>query len=157
AESCIDRNPEVLKRELVLTERNIISILQLFTFVGASDGPSKPKPFSQTWQTAGAGEALRPARALRPIIKRHCCLEKVWPLPELLEPLGSPCAFADNFYLRLPGLAWGGALRTGDIRLGVGRCTAHQRVRRAHHLQVVEAGTSWPETLVPCSVAQENL
>ncbi|XP_052033871.1 protein-arginine deiminase type-3 [Apodemus sylvaticus] len=91
AQSCIDWNREVLKRELGLAECDIIDIPQLFK-------PEKRKAvafFPDLVNMLVLGKHLGIPKPFGPIINGRCCLEEK--VRSLLEPLGLHCTFIDDF------------------------------------------------------------
>lgn len=96
AESCIDWNREVLKRELGLTEQDIIDIPQLFGLQKDGRGFLKAEAyFPNMVNMLVLGKHLGIPKPFGPIINGHCCLEEK--VRALLEPLGLHCTFIDDF------------------------------------------------------------
>ncbi|XP_032158743.1 protein-arginine deiminase type-4 isoform X1 [Mustela erminea] len=96
-ESCIDWNREVLKRELGLTERDIIDIPQLFKLQEEVKGTFKAEAyFPNMVNMLVLGKHLGIPKPFGPIINGRCCLEEK--VRALLEPLGLHCTFIDDFY-----------------------------------------------------------
>ncbi|XP_023491420.1 protein-arginine deiminase type-4 [Equus przewalskii] len=95
-ESCIDWNREVLKRELGLTERDIIDIPQLFKLQQDSKGTHKAEAlFPNMVNMLVLGKHLGIPKPFGPVIHGRCCLEEK--VRSLLEPLGLHCTFIDDF------------------------------------------------------------
>ncbi|XP_058409008.1 protein-arginine deiminase type-1 [Diceros bicornis minor] len=90
-QSCIDWNREVLKRELGLTERDIIDIPQLFSLKGSYAEASFPDMVNMVV----LGKHLGIPKPFGPIIDGRCCLEEK--VRSLLEPLGLHCTFIDDY------------------------------------------------------------
>ncbi|KAK9391967.1 protein-arginine deiminase type-1 [Crotalus adamanteus] len=91
-QSCIDWNRSILKRELGLTERDIIDIPQLFTLEGSTASALFPDMVNMLV----LGKYLGIPKPYGPIIHGHCCLEAN--VRSLLEPLGLSCMFIDDFF-----------------------------------------------------------
>ncbi|XP_070812048.1 protein-arginine deiminase type-1-like [Pituophis catenifer annectens] len=91
-QSCIDWNRSILKRELGLTERDIIDIPQLFTL----EGSTATALFPDMVNMLVLGEHLGIPKPYGPIIHGQCCLEVK--VRSLLEPLGLSCTFIDDFF-----------------------------------------------------------
>uniref|UniRef100_H0XBE7 Protein-arginine deiminase n=2 Tax=Otolemur garnettii TaxID=30611 RepID=H0XBE7_OTOGA len=95
-ESCLSWNREVLKRELGLTERDIVDIPQLFRLQGNVREARKASAFFPNMvNMLVLGNHLGIPKPFGPIINGHCCLEKK--VRSLLEPLGLHCTFIDDF------------------------------------------------------------
>ncbi|XP_049627981.1 protein-arginine deiminase type-3 [Suncus etruscus] len=90
-QSCIDWNREVLKRELGLTERDIIDIPQLFR----TERKKAMAFFPDLVNMLVLGQYLGIPKPFGPIINGRCCLEEK--VRALLEPLGLHCTFIDDF------------------------------------------------------------
>ncbi|XP_028369241.1 protein-arginine deiminase type-1 [Phyllostomus discolor] len=90
-QKCIDWNREVLKRELGLTERDIVDIPQLFYL----QGPYAEAFFPNMVNMVVLGKHLGIPKPFGPIIHGRCCLEEK--VRALLEPLGLRCTFIDDF------------------------------------------------------------
>ncbi|XP_045715332.1 protein-arginine deiminase type-1 isoform X1 [Phyllostomus hastatus] len=90
-QKCIDWNREVLKRELGLTERDIVDIPQLFY----RQGPYAEAFFPNMVNMVVLGKHLGIPKPFGPIIHGRCCLEEK--VRALLEPLGLHCTFIDDF------------------------------------------------------------
>uniref|UniRef100_A0A6I8NV05 Protein-arginine deiminase n=2 Tax=Ornithorhynchus anatinus TaxID=9258 RepID=A0A6I8NV05_ORNAN len=90
-QSCIDWNREVLKRELSLTERDIIDIPQLFKISNSSAEAYFPDMVNMVV----LGKYLGIPKPFGPIINGRCCLEEK--VLSLLEPLGLNCTFIDDY------------------------------------------------------------
>ncbi|XP_005858792.2 PREDICTED: protein-arginine deiminase type-1 [Myotis brandtii] len=90
-QKCIDWNREVLKRELGLTERDIVDIPQLFYL----RGPHAEAFFPDMVNMVVLGKYLGIPKPYGPIINGRCCLEEK--VRSLLEPLGLHCIFIDDF------------------------------------------------------------
>ncbi|XP_004705456.2 protein-arginine deiminase type-3 [Echinops telfairi] len=90
-QSCIDWNREVLKRELGLTERDIIDIPQLFK----TDRRKAAAYFPDLVNMLVLGRFLGIPKPFGPLINGRCCLEEK--VRSLLEPLGLHCTFIDDF------------------------------------------------------------
>uniref|UniRef100_A0A8C6Y4S7 protein-arginine deiminase n=1 Tax=Naja naja TaxID=35670 RepID=A0A8C6Y4S7_NAJNA len=91
-QSCIDWNRSILKRELGLTERDIIDIPQLFTL----EGSTATALFPDMVNMLVLGKHLGIPKPYGPIIHGQCCLEVE--VRSLLEPLGLSCTFIDDFF-----------------------------------------------------------
>ncbi|XP_021118568.1 protein-arginine deiminase type-4 isoform X2 [Heterocephalus glaber] len=97
AESCIDWNREVLKRELGLAEGDIIDIPQLFKLIGNSRGALKAEAFFPNMvNMLVLGKHVGIPKPFGPIISGRCCLEEK--VRSLLQPLGLHCTFIDDYY-----------------------------------------------------------
>ncbi|XP_004603722.2 protein-arginine deiminase type-4 [Sorex araneus] len=109
-ESCIDWNREVLKRELGLTERDIVDIPQLFTLQRGDAGrPLKAEAFFPNMvNMLVLGQHLGIPKPFGPVINGRCCLEEK--VRALLEPLGLHCTFIDDY------LSY--HIRHGDVHCG---------------------------------------
>ncbi|XP_059547072.1 protein-arginine deiminase type-4 isoform X2 [Myotis daubentonii] len=95
-ESCIDWNREVLKRELGLTERDIVDIPQLFKLRTDFTGTPKAEAlFPNMVNMLVLGKYLGIPKPFGPVINGRCCLEEK--VRSLLEPLGLHCTFIDDF------------------------------------------------------------
>ncbi|XP_074162223.1 protein-arginine deiminase type-3 [Sminthopsis crassicaudata] len=90
-QSCIDWNREVLKRELGLTDRDIIDIPQLFK----TERRKAIAFFPDLVNMLVLGRHLGIPKPFGPIINGRCCLEEK--VRSLLEPLGLQCNFIDDF------------------------------------------------------------
>ncbi|VFV43735.1 protein-arginine deiminase type-3 [Lynx pardinus] len=90
-QSCIDWNREVLKRELGLTEQDIIDIPQLFKI----ERRKAVAFFPDLVNMLVLGKHLGIPKPFGPIIDGRCCLEEK--VRSLLEPLGLHCTFIDDF------------------------------------------------------------
>uniref|UniRef100_A0A8C5V5G8 Protein-arginine deiminase n=1 Tax=Microcebus murinus TaxID=30608 RepID=A0A8C5V5G8_MICMU len=99
AQKCIDWNREVLKRELGLTERDIVDVPQLFSVRGSYAEAFFPDMVNMVV----LGKHLGIPKPYGPIINGRCCLEEK--VRSLLEPLGLRCAFIDDYlsYHKLSG------------------------------------------------------
>ncbi|CAD7691204.1 unnamed protein product [Nyctereutes procyonoides] len=96
-EKCIDWNWEVLKWELGLSERHIVDIPQLFKLQEENSGILKAEAyFPNMVNMLVLGKHLGIPKPFGPIINGQCCLEEK--VRSLLEPLGLPCTFIDDFY-----------------------------------------------------------
>ncbi|XP_068935036.1 protein-arginine deiminase type-1-like [Petaurus breviceps papuanus] len=91
AQKCIDWNREVLKRELGLSERDIIDIPQLFKL---SDSYAEAF-FPDMVNMIVLGKFLGIPKPFGPIINGRCCLEEK--VQDLLRPLGLKCTFIDDY------------------------------------------------------------
>ncbi|XP_070615552.1 protein-arginine deiminase type-1-like [Erythrolamprus reginae] len=91
-QSCIDWNRSILKRELGLTERDIIDVPQLFTL----EGSTATALFPDMVNMLVLGKHLGIPKPYGPIIHGQCCLEVK--VRSLLEPLGLSCTFIDDFF-----------------------------------------------------------
>ncbi|XP_043850864.1 protein-arginine deiminase type-1 [Dromiciops gliroides] len=92
AQKCIDWNREVLKRELGLSERDIIDIPQLYKL---SDSYAEAF-FPDMVNMIVLGKYLGIPKPFGPIINGQCCLEEK--VKDLLHPLGLKCTFIDDYY-----------------------------------------------------------
>ncbi|XP_028609795.1 protein-arginine deiminase type-1 [Grammomys surdaster] len=90
-QECIDWNREVLKRELGLSESDIVDIPQLFFLKGAYAEAFFPDMVNMVV----LGKYLGIPKPFGPIIDGRCCLEEK--VRSLLEPLGLRCVFIDDF------------------------------------------------------------
>uniref|UniRef100_A0A9L0J9H4 Protein-arginine deiminase n=1 Tax=Equus asinus TaxID=9793 RepID=A0A9L0J9H4_EQUAS len=90
-QKCIDWNREVLKRELGLTERDIIDIPQLFSLKDSYAEAFFPDMVNMVV----LGQHLGIPKPFGPVIHGRCCLEEK--VRSLLEPLGLHCTFIDDF------------------------------------------------------------
>ncbi|XP_060056869.1 protein-arginine deiminase type-3 isoform X3 [Erinaceus europaeus] len=90
-DSCIDWNREVLKRELGLTERDIVDIPQLFK----TQRRKAAAFFPDLVNMLVLGRHLGIPKPFGPVINGRCCLEEK--VCSLLEPLGLHCTFIDDF------------------------------------------------------------
>ncbi|XP_074074393.1 protein-arginine deiminase type-1-like [Macrotis lagotis] len=91
AQKCIDWNREVLKRELGLSERDIIDIPQLYKL---SDSSAEAY-FPDMVNMIVLGKILGIPKPFGPIINGRCCLEER--VQDLLSPLGLKCIFIDDY------------------------------------------------------------
>ncbi|XP_063001119.1 protein-arginine deiminase type-1-like [Elgaria multicarinata webbii] len=91
-QSCIDWNRNILKRELGLSEHDIIDIPQLFTL----EGSTATALFPDMVNMLVLGRHLGIPKPFGPIIHGQCCLEA--DVRSLLEPLGLVCTFIDDFF-----------------------------------------------------------
>ncbi|XP_063091674.1 protein-arginine deiminase type-4 isoform X1 [Cavia porcellus] len=97
AQSCIDWNREVLKRELGLAEADIIDIPQLFKLLRDARGCFKAKAFFPNMvNMLVLGKYLGIPKPFGPVINGRCCLEEK--VCSLLEPLGLHCTFIDDYH-----------------------------------------------------------
>uniref|UniRef100_A0A8D0GRS1 Protein-arginine deiminase n=1 Tax=Sphenodon punctatus TaxID=8508 RepID=A0A8D0GRS1_SPHPU len=90
--SCIDWNRDILKRELGLTERDIIDIPQLFRLLEKEAHAFFPDMVNMLV----LGKHLGIPKPFGPIIKGKCCLEAK--VRSLLEPLGLACTFINDYF-----------------------------------------------------------
>ncbi|XP_023491423.1 protein-arginine deiminase type-1 isoform X2 [Equus przewalskii] len=90
-QKCIDWNREVLKRELGLTERDIIDIPQLFSLKDSYAEAFFPDMVNMVV----LGQHLGIPKPFGPVINGRCCLEEK--VRSLLEPLGLHCTFIDDY------------------------------------------------------------
>ncbi|XP_047727942.1 protein-arginine deiminase type-1 isoform X2 [Prionailurus viverrinus] len=90
-QKCIDWNREVLKRELGLTERDIVDIPQLFFLKGSHAEAFFPDMVNMVV----LGKHLGIPKPFGPIVDGRCCLEEK--VRSLLEPLGLRCTFIDDY------------------------------------------------------------
>ncbi|KAM8792219.1 protein-arginine deiminase type-1 [Rhynchonycteris naso] len=90
-QKCIDWNREVLKRELGLTERDIVDIPQLFHLRGQHAEAFFPDMVNMVV----LGKYLGIPKPFGPIIHGRCCLEEK--VRSLLEPLGLHCVFINDY------------------------------------------------------------
>ncbi|XP_012888838.1 PREDICTED: protein-arginine deiminase type-4 isoform X1 [Dipodomys ordii] len=96
AQSCIDWNRGVLKRELGLAEEDIVDIPQLFKLTGNSKARLKVVAFFPNMvNMLVLGKHLGIPKPFGPLINGRCCLEEK--VRSLLEPLGLHCVFIDDF------------------------------------------------------------
>uniref|UniRef100_A0A8C3VU00 Protein-arginine deiminase n=1 Tax=Catagonus wagneri TaxID=51154 RepID=A0A8C3VU00_9CETA len=91
AQKCIDWNREMLKRELGLTERDIVDIPQLFILRGSYAEAFFPDMVNMVV----LGKHLGIPKPFGPVINGRCCLEEK--VRSLLEPLGLRCVFIDDY------------------------------------------------------------
>ncbi|EFB22316.1 hypothetical protein PANDA_013304, partial [Ailuropoda melanoleuca] len=88
---------EEVKRELGLTERDIIDIPQLFKLQEEVSGILKAEAyFPNMVNMLVLGKHLGIPKPFGPVINGQCCLEEK--VRSLLEPLGLHCTFIDDFY-----------------------------------------------------------
>ncbi|XP_057640689.1 protein-arginine deiminase type-1 [Chionomys nivalis] len=90
-QKCIDWNRDVLKRELGLSESDIVDIPQLFFLKGAYAEAFFPDMVNMVV----LGKYLGIPKPFGPLINGRCCLEEK--VRALLEPLGLHCVFIDDF------------------------------------------------------------
>ncbi|XP_021486878.1 protein-arginine deiminase type-1 [Meriones unguiculatus] len=90
-QECIDWNRVVLKRELGLSESDIVDIPQLFFLKGAYAEAFFPDMVNMVV----LGKYLGIPKPFGPLINGRCCLEEK--VRSLLEPLGLRCVFIDDF------------------------------------------------------------
>ncbi|XP_030041701.1 protein-arginine deiminase type-1 isoform X2 [Microcaecilia unicolor] len=91
-QNCIDWNRDILKKQLGLTEQDIVDIPILFKMEnGFADAY-----FPNMVNLVVLGKDLGVAKPFGPIINGKCCLEKA--MISLLEPLGLRCTFIDDYY-----------------------------------------------------------
>ncbi|XP_042334511.1 protein-arginine deiminase type-3-like [Sceloporus undulatus] len=109
-QSCIDWNRSILKRELGLSERDIIDIPQLFTLEDATATALFPDMVNMVV----LGKHLGIPKPFGPIIHGQCCLEAN--VRSLLEPLGLSCTFIDDFFSY--------HVLSGEIHCGTNVCRA---------------------------------
>ncbi|ELK10468.1 Protein-arginine deiminase type-1 [Pteropus alecto] len=88
---CIDWNREVLKRELGLTEQDIVDIPQLFFLRGSYAEAFFPDMVNMVV----LGKYLGIPKPFGPIVNGRCCLEEK--VRSLLEPLGLHCTFINDY------------------------------------------------------------
>ncbi|KAJ6656786.1 hypothetical protein lerEdw1_003117 [Lerista edwardsae] len=91
-QSCIDWNRNILKRELGLSEQDIIDIPQLFTL----EHSTATALFPDMVNMLVLGKHLGIPKPFGPLIQGQCCLEEE--VRRLLEPLGLTCTFIDDFF-----------------------------------------------------------
>ncbi|XP_074874145.1 protein-arginine deiminase type-3-like isoform X3 [Carettochelys insculpta] len=91
-QSCIDWNRDVLKRELGLSEKDIVDLPQLFTVIHKEASAFFPDMVNMIV----LGKHLGIPKPFGPIIEGQCCLEET--VRSLLEPLGLTCTFIDDFF-----------------------------------------------------------
>ncbi|XP_052574443.1 protein-arginine deiminase type-6 isoform X1 [Peromyscus californicus insignis] len=102
-EKCISLNRTLLKKELGLTDKDIIAIPQLFCLELLTNVPSNQQTtklfarpyFPDMLQMIVLGRNLGIPKPFGPLIKGTCCLEER--VCNLLEPLGLKCTFIDDF------------------------------------------------------------
>ncbi|XP_008851152.1 protein-arginine deiminase type-6 isoform X2 [Nannospalax galili] len=102
-EKCISLNRALLKKELGLVDKDIITIPQLFCLEQLTNVPSDQqtsKSFARPYfpdmlQMIVLGKNLGIPKPFGPQIKGTCCLEEK--ICQLLEPLGLKCTFIDDF------------------------------------------------------------
>lgn len=90
-QKCIDWNREVLKRELGLTEQDIVDIPQLFFLRGSYAEAFFPDMVNMVV----LGKYLGIPKPFGPIVNGRCCLEEK--VRSLLEPLGLHCIFINDY------------------------------------------------------------
>ncbi|NXK90490.1 PADI2 deiminase, partial [Formicarius rufipectus] len=106
AQRCIDWNRDILKKELGLTEEDIIDLPTLFKL----DKQGKAVPyFPNTVPMIILGEELGVPKPFGPVLGGECCVERR--LRELLEPLGLRCRFVEDVASSYHG-------RLGEVRCG---------------------------------------
>ncbi|XP_029434766.1 protein-arginine deiminase type-1-like isoform X2 [Rhinatrema bivittatum] len=91
-QSCVDWNRDILKKQLGLTEQDIVDIPVLFK----SENGLADAYFPNMVNLVVLGKDLGVAKPFGPLINGKCCLEEV--VRSLLEPLGLRCTFIDDFY-----------------------------------------------------------
>ncbi|XP_068771678.1 protein-arginine deiminase type-1-like isoform X2 [Struthio camelus] len=91
-QSCIGWNRDVLKRELGLSERDIVDVPQLFQADG--DGGAQAF-FPDVVNMLVLGRHLGIPKPFGPVVRGRCCLEEK--VRSLLEPLGLTCTFIDDY------------------------------------------------------------
>uniref|UniRef100_A0A8C8RZH7 protein-arginine deiminase n=1 Tax=Pelusios castaneus TaxID=367368 RepID=A0A8C8RZH7_9SAUR len=91
-QSCIDWNRDILKRELGLSEKDIIDLPQLFTVTEKEAIAFFPDMVNMIV----LGKHLGIPKPFGPIIDGQCCLEEN--VRSLLEPLGLICTFIDDYF-----------------------------------------------------------
>nr|XP_014425051.1 protein-arginine deiminase type-3-like isoform X1 [Pelodiscus sinensis] len=91
-QSCIDWNRDILKRELGLSERDILDLPQLFSVLDEEASAFFPDMVNMIV----LGKHLGIPKPFGPIIDGRCCLEEN--VRSLLEPLGLTCTFVDDFF-----------------------------------------------------------
>ncbi|NXO46527.1 PADI1 deiminase, partial [Locustella ochotensis] len=89
---CIDWNRDLLKRELGLSEQDIVDIPQLFILTGSRADALFPDMVNMLV----LGRHLGIPKPFGPVVGGRCCLEQR--VRELLEPLGLSCTFIDDFF-----------------------------------------------------------
>ncbi|XP_078571531.1 protein-arginine deiminase type-2-like [Branchiostoma floridae x Branchiostoma japonicum] len=89
----INENREILKKELGLTEENIIDLPQLYQEVGRYRAAAA---FPNLVNMLVLGKFLGIPKPFGPIINGTCALEQH--VTSLLEPLGLTCDFLDDWY-----------------------------------------------------------
>ncbi|XP_074874228.1 protein-arginine deiminase type-1-like [Carettochelys insculpta] len=92
AQSCIDWNRRTLKRELGLTEQDIIDIPQLFIVNNSQADAFFPNMINMIV----LGKHLGIPKPYGPMIDGRCCLEET--VCHLLEPLSLNCSFIDDYF-----------------------------------------------------------
>ncbi|XP_048206300.1 protein-arginine deiminase type-4-like [Perognathus longimembris pacificus] len=96
AQSCIDWNRGLLKRELGLAEGDIVDLPQLFKLTGNSRATLRVAAFFPNMvNMLVLGKHLGIPKPFGPLIHGRCCLEER--VRALLEPLGLRCVFIDDF------------------------------------------------------------
>uniref|UniRef100_A0A8C3SAA4 protein-arginine deiminase n=1 Tax=Chelydra serpentina TaxID=8475 RepID=A0A8C3SAA4_CHESE len=91
-QSCIDWNRDILKRELGLSEKDIIDLPQLFTVIDKEASAFFPDMVNMIV----LGKHLGIPKPFGPIVDGRCCLEEN--VRSLLEPLGLTCTFINDFF-----------------------------------------------------------
>ncbi|XP_040613467.1 protein-arginine deiminase type-6 [Mesocricetus auratus] len=102
-EKCINLNRTLLKKELGLTEKDIIAIPQLFCLELLTNVPSNQQTtkhyarpyFPNMLQMLVLDKHVGIPKPFGPQIKGTCCLEEK--VCDVLEPLGLKCTFIDDF------------------------------------------------------------
>ncbi|CAM5105539.1 unnamed protein product [Natator depressus] len=91
-QSCIDWNRDILKRELGLSEKDIIDLPQLFSVINKEATAFFPDMVNMIV----LGKHLGIPKPFGPIVDERCCLEEN--VRSLLEPLGLTCTFINDFF-----------------------------------------------------------
>uniref|UniRef100_A0A674K4P8 protein-arginine deiminase n=1 Tax=Terrapene triunguis TaxID=2587831 RepID=A0A674K4P8_9SAUR len=91
-QSCIDWNRDILKRELGLSEKDIIDLPQLFTVIDKEASAFFPDMVNMIV----LGKHLGIPKPFGPLVNGQCCLEEN--VRSLLEPLGLTCTFINDFF-----------------------------------------------------------
>uniref|UniRef100_A0A8C3FSX0 Protein-arginine deiminase n=1 Tax=Chrysemys picta bellii TaxID=8478 RepID=A0A8C3FSX0_CHRPI len=91
-QTCIDWNRDILKRELGLSEKDIIDLPQLFTVIDKEASAFFPDMVNMIV----LGKHLGIPKPFGPIVDGQCCLEEN--VRSLLEPLGLTCTFINDFF-----------------------------------------------------------
>ncbi|XP_015738040.1 protein-arginine deiminase type-1-like isoform X2 [Coturnix japonica] len=89
---CIDWNRDLLKRELGLSEQDIIDIPQLFILRGSRAEALFPDMVNMLV----LGRHLGIPKPFGPLVAGQCCLEER--VRALLQPLGLSCTFINDFF-----------------------------------------------------------
>uniref|UniRef100_A0A8C5MRU8 protein-arginine deiminase n=1 Tax=Leptobrachium leishanense TaxID=445787 RepID=A0A8C5MRU8_9ANUR len=93
AQECVDMNRKILKKELGLTEDDIIDVPMLYHKEHPKGGADSY--FPNMVNMLVLGKYLGIPKPFGPLVNGRCCLEEK--VQNLLEPLGLKCIFIDDF------------------------------------------------------------